>query len=350
MIKHVCKVPKRQQFKKPKSQVNLFSLLSNDILGIVLYFLEKTPHNIIIFSLVNQKIKKYFESNNYWDILLQNLTQRELKMKKSKYLKRIVEYQKYSFFDSKMTIRLVFGKQCQFCGCSYGHFLMKSLMIRTCKHCVENNMISNGTLYFRYGLSYFDMMELYEKKGGLIIPTSCFENKAEKKNNQIIKNVFNKREPLWYEQNIQQLYECDFKDYIFFWKPDIERIFGNLDYFEKNHQIRTKSAKILTAACLRIIQRRNYKVSKTNEKQQFIPSKLCISEYLRPYFKIQIARIWIPGGPLYANIQNAHSLKSEMWWRKECGVELYNKNQEIILKAKRTILSRGTVENIFHLM
>ena len=206
------------------------------------------------------------------------------------------------------------------------------------------------------------MIEHYAAHGGMIIPSKCFSANylKQKRKTNLLNNESHTE--MVYDYRIRQFYECDFKDVVYLWKPDMQRIFGKLDMMENDQRKRIEAAKRLTAVCLRLT---TYKLSFVylfhkwkgdivshedceNCSLNNLPKRQEVLQNLRPYFHIQIPRIWVPGGPLYASFDNVRSLKGDSCWRPGCTLAKYNRVQNIILMAKRDILSRSPIENIFH--
>ena len=109
----------------------------------------------------------------------------------------------------RQLIRLVYGMFCEMCGCRFHHRIHNGLMKRLCTECRHDNYVSNTVLYFEYGLSMEDILNPYFH----FVRSSrlCEYIKASDYHTYT-------RHPL----DVGGLPK---KQLVFFWKPDLARLF-----------------------------------------------------------------------------------------------------------------------------
>lgn len=155
------------------------------------------PHSVFLLSMVNRCLRDSFSSIVWWNgfydkVVLYQSTERKVSkyVRKMKQIRNILSTEEDNLLKlqvendddrtgvvinkSRRTLNLVFGMKCQHCGCTRGHYLIKSLMMRSCVQCLQKNWISNTVLYFHYGLSYYDFIEQYYSAGGMLIPSYTY--------------------------------------------------------------------------------------------------------------------------------------------------------------------------------
>ena len=140
----------------------------HDIMLNILSYLCNRPFHLIILYLSSKHA--LLSMDPMWEILFEHILMHQRALKKSRYFKALVYLQNYLRIPK--TVSVVFGKACQICGAHTDHRLVKALHSRICKSCAAQNFISNGTLFFEYGISFIDVVRDYSEGGGIIIPAS----------------------------------------------------------------------------------------------------------------------------------------------------------------------------------
>lgn len=287
--------------------------------------------------MVNKTLYKWFSCKKWWDSYYSWVLANEKKMRVSRYVRRLQEMDRITVGDKRKCICLVFGKRCQFCGTRYGHHLLKSLEMRTCKKCMTFRLISNGVLYFQYGLSFYDFVEYFIEKGGRILDAKCIEGGIRKSRNKdnIVK--------------IKQYEEASDLHSYFLWRKDMELIL-NIDFvqLERIQRERVAAAQLLSACMIRL--NLELKKSKINEKKKQFFLNERRAEKLRPYCKIKLPKCWMPGGAFYSyyDLKSTRKL-SDFWWRPTFNYPRFELIKSLLEKNKLDTLKKGMVECTFRM-
>lgn len=109
----------------------------------------------------------------------------------------------------KVLLRLVYGMFCSQCGCRYHHTIFEPMRMRICCECVRDCHISNVVLWHEYGLALEPIVAKYR----FVVKHTTLQYYTNP--NQIL---YITRNPV----------DLDFKckrKMVFFWKPDLQRLF-----------------------------------------------------------------------------------------------------------------------------
>jgi hypothetical protein len=302
----------------------------HDLLSIVMKNLSHSPLSMVLFSMTSKDTFNRLQSEKWWETFYEWVIDHERSLKISKYLRRLNDVSHVTKIPKRLC--LVYSKQCQFCGNKYGHHLLRVLGIRSCKQCIASKLVSNGTLYFRYGLSYYDFIEKYAADGGRIVDSICID--------KVIWRQRNGDNALLYMQLRQYEEACDLHC-IFFWKEDMERILGiKLNELESKQIERILAAQFLSTRLIRlsntILDQKNPESSRLRKMR-----KQSYKERLRPYCRLKVPRVWMPGGAFYSYYDlNSPKKLTDFWWRPGFNFERFE-NVKRILNEGQNKLSKN---------
>lgn len=370
--------PPKKKIKKASCLVS-YKILGDDIWLMISEYLVGHVQWATLLGMCNRYFRRVLLNNVCWwtSFYHKVILYQKIQFKQSRYLKKIRQLEHIMHVaphisaplsacsphpltcnTPKKILTLVFGCRCQFCGKTSDHFLVKSLLIRTCQDCFADNLIGNGVLYFQYGLSFYDFLEKYAACNGILIPTNCALDAFYKKKCLLTQHDCQKLHTL--KQRVQSILcmddtsaakrvlchsnqgsdledrepfswcaprylETENRECCFLWKSDIERILNTkLEDCQEIQATRIKAARVLTAACARLALTQ-------------LPSTAT------SYFKIPLPRTWVPGGPFFSYFDVASSPRrlTDFWWRPGFDMEKFDFiNQVILRRYKHRLLLR----------
>lgn len=349
----------RKRQEGSKEQYFFWKLMNRDILQIIMGFLSQQPYHALMLSMVNRQLHETMSCAPMWYTFYFEILHREMNLRKSKYLKRMRELWLFLQGDAKRVIQILFSKHCQVCGSKYGHFVSKTLLKRTCKRCLNENLISNGKLFFKYGINYFDIAEKIYRGQGLLLPGSCFHVDYIRKcrDIQASKPMSLKALPcqgVSLVKELRQYKECDHMNLVFFWKPDIEKIMQiKMEEEEKKQVERWKAAQTLTAVIIRLANSCIVHCFKGGINDPFwndplshvLAKKQKMIENMRSYYRLKLPRMFIPGGPWYA-LPYYGKKTIDFWWKPSYDATIWANIRQILLESKCLVMQRSPMENI----
>jgi len=352
-----CK-KKAVDHQKTSKECFLLKILNKDVLQLIVSFMSQKPYQALMLSMANRALYQTMSCKQMWCTFYFQILEREMNMMKSKYLKRMRELWLFMQGDAKGVIRILFSKHCEVCGSRHGHFVSKTLLKRICKRCLNQNLVSNGKLFFQYGMSYFDIVEKVYQGQGLVLPGSCFhadyirkcreiqlskENSSKEKDNKIML------------KELKQYKECEHMNLVFFWKPDLEKILRINMIEEEREQIRRwKAAQILSAAIVRLANSCIIKCFKCDKNDSpfwndslahVLAKKQKLIENMRSHYRLKLPRMFIPGGPWYA-LPYYGKKTIDFWWKPLYDASVWAKIRQILLESKCIVMQRSPMENI----
>jgi len=298
---------------------------SLDVLGLIGYQLRKSPMSVIWLAMTSKSMRRIFreEDGGWWDRFFEWVVVHEESLRCSRYLRKLKFMEKALAGNRHRALCLVYGKRCQFCGNRYGHHLIKSLKMRACKPCMEDKLLSNGTLYFKYGLSFYDFFELYAAQDGLIVPSSCMDRELRNVKKRMCTQAS-------LHEELSQYKKASESKFIYMWKPDIERILSvDMREVEKMQVQRILAARFLSARIVRFYNQRAWSLWRAGFAQMIFRQRWI--ERLKPFWSIPLPKCWIPGGALYAYYDlNSHRRLTDFWWRPGFGFERCERINQIV--------------------
>jgi len=354
-VKNVKKNRKESGKRKSTCEVFLiWKIMNKDVLQLIVSFLNQQPYHALMLSMVNRQLYHIMSCQAVWNTFYFEILHREMNMRKSKYLKRLRELWLFMQGDARRVIRLVFSKHCEVCGCKHGHFVSKTLLKRTCKKCLNENLMSNGKLFFQYGINYFDIVEVVHRAQGLVLPGSCFHANYIRKCREIQMSKQSSVKAMLVRE-LRQYKECDHMNLVFFWKPDLERILQiKMDDEESKQLERWKAAQILSSAMIRLANscivhflrgEINNQPFWKDPLSQVLAKKQRMIENMRVYYRLKLPRMFIPGGPWYA-LPYYGKKTIDFWWKPSYDASVWGKIRQILLESKCLVMQRSPMENI----
>jgi hypothetical protein len=244
-------------------------------------YLNHSPHAVFRLLITNKSLLQA-PSTQWWGEFYHKVVEYQKNLKHSNFLHKLVCHcPSHDTFDAKKTIGLAFGIHCMYCGVRHGHTFIKTLMIRACAKCLHQDLISNGELEFKYGISYSDFIEEYSKKGGIALPKECFRSHP---------------------------YHIKKDSSIFFQKSKLICLLGiDFDVQEALQLKRKAAAQFLTSRISRLAD--SIQVNKYFKKHRKVSTRISILEKvhrhswnsnLRKHIPFRVRDQWTPGGPTYA--------------------------------------------------
>jgi len=391
---------KKKSFRK-KNKNNAvekigFAYLDNNIWFVIAESLAGHPHSAICLCACNRYFRELFAVNVWWwgNFYSKVLDYQRRYFKQSKYLKKLQHIERIVHEvpnisssaisrDSlgnilpKNTLALIFGSQCQFCGKQSHHFIVKSLLVRTCHQCFCDNLVSNGELFFRYGLSFYDFMETYAEHNGILVPTACvLESRMNKKgrkpyvhsssmkdqvrsmlvmDDSAAKRIMSKLQTAASDLDapfISKYAESENRECCFLWKSDIERIMDvSLKECQQTQLLRIQAARLLTAACARLAHKLTMQknafmmvpLSADGVQEETLVRRMCWLNQMKSFFRIPLPRTWVPGGPFfsYFDVDSSPRRLTDFWWRPGFDMGRFDFiNQVILRRYKHRLLLR----------
>jgi hypothetical protein len=263
-------------------------------------------------------IHSFSKKDEWWRAFLERVIEYQKSLKVSKFLRSIESLQS---LEAKQILALVFGRKCHCCKTKRDHYIFKALKLRVCISCLKNNLVSNGVLEFKYGISFSDFAEDYVASGGLLIPKDYFFTNCKTKGKEY--EMFMMDEQLACES--RQYASSNFSNMIFFWIPHLENIMKfDLKKLIMIQKERRKAAQFLSAR----MARRSVRILDT-------------TNYL------SIPKYWFPGNTLYCyGFDSLHTKsKTDLWWRKGFNIEKHRNINTLINNIyQNLILGKSEIE------
>jgi len=274
------------------------------------------PYAAFMLCAASKQISKSLRNDEWWSDFFERVIAYQKSLKISKFLRVIHDI---DFMKQRKVLLLAFARKCHSCGSKYDHSILRGLGIRVCRHCLKKNLVSNGVLEFKYGLSFSDFVEEYLARDGLLVSKNYFF-RHKLANGRDYEEFM--RDPLLAMES-RQYAESNFGNLYFMWRPHLQHLMRfDLEAKEETQRDRRKAAQFLSARLSRFI------VSSSE-----------------PSF-LGIPKAWVPGSSTYCYCFDCKPPKklNEQWWRVGFNEERHKRLNVLLNAVSQNTLKKGRLD------
>ena len=146
--------------KKTKASAQTVARVGMDVWVIICSHLEFSPHTIFRLMGAFKPLRVELRNNEpWWHMFYGKILDYQRSLVHSNYKQNLVRMARVFGARKEKLLKVVFSRQCCFCGNRFQHRIVSALGVRVCPEpCLRQNLVSNIVLYFRYGVAFSDLL------------------------------------------------------------------------------------------------------------------------------------------------------------------------------------------------
>jgi len=133
------------------------SRIDADVWSIICLQMHYSPHTVFRLMSASKAIRSEL-GPKWWDLFYAKVLHYQNTLKHSNYARNLVKLERVFGDRKQKLLKLVFSRQCCFCGKRFGHRMVPAFGIRACA-CLRDNLVSNVALQGRYGVAFSDILD-----------------------------------------------------------------------------------------------------------------------------------------------------------------------------------------------
>ena len=133
------------------------SRLDADMWSIICSQMHFSPHTVFRLMTASKAIRTQL-GPQWWHMFYAKVLAYQNTLKHSNYSRSLVKLERVFGDRKQKLLKLVFSRQCCFCGKRFGHRMVPAFGIRACA-CLRDNVVSNVALECRYGVAFSDIID-----------------------------------------------------------------------------------------------------------------------------------------------------------------------------------------------
>ena len=147
--------------KRKKVAPQTVARVGLDVWMLICAHMEFSPHTVFRLMGACKSIREELGQNpEWWRMFCARVLQYQVGLPHHSNYKNMLVRLERTFGRTQKLLKVVFSRQCCFCGSRYHHRVMPLLGVRVCPTpCLRENLISNIVLFYKYGLSFTDLMQ-----------------------------------------------------------------------------------------------------------------------------------------------------------------------------------------------
>jgi hypothetical protein len=146
--------------KKRKASAQTVARVSTDVWIIICSHLQFSPHTVFRLMAALKPLRVELRNNEaWWNMFYTKILDYQRALVHSNYKQNLVRMARVLGARKEKLLKVVFSRQCCFCGNRFHHRIVSTLGVRVCPEpCLRQNLVSNIVLYFRYGVAFSDLL------------------------------------------------------------------------------------------------------------------------------------------------------------------------------------------------
>jgi len=145
--------------KRKRVSTDTANRVGADVWLIICGQMQRSPH--VVFRLMSASKTVYSEigqNEAWWTLFFGKVLAYQTSLQHSNFLRCLLKLQGHMVRKQKL-LKMVFSHSCCFCQKRFGHRIMPLFGMRACPvPCMQQNLVSNIALHFRYGLTFSDLL------------------------------------------------------------------------------------------------------------------------------------------------------------------------------------------------
>ena len=140
-----------------KATAQTVSRIDADVWSIICLQMHYSPHTVFRLMSASKAIRAELRPE-WWRAFYARVLAYQQTLKHSNFTKSLVKLERLFGDRKQKLLKLVFSRQCCFCGKRFGHRMVPAFGVRACP-CLRENLVSNVVLEGRYGVAFSDILD-----------------------------------------------------------------------------------------------------------------------------------------------------------------------------------------------